>query len=169
MGTDPVERLSERELADLFAALDDEYMARATYAQVIDDFGPVRPFVNIVEAEGRHAAAVERLLHRYGIPVPPDTWPGRVERYASIRDACEAAVDAEVENAALYDRLLGGTERPDILAVYRNLREASQERHLPAFRRCANRDGDGGGDGDAVGRGRGRGEGRQRRRRHGRC
>ncbi len=161
MGIEPAERLSDAEQADLLAALDDEFMARATYAQVIDDFGPVRPFVNIVEAEGRHAAALERLLSRYGVPVPPDTWPGRVERYASIQAACDAAVEAEVDNAALYDRLLAGTARPDILAVYRNLQEASQDRHLPAFRRCAARDGDGAGVGDGRGR-------RQRRRRRGR-
>lgn len=161
MGIEPAERLSDAEQADLLAALDDEFMARATYAQVIDDFGPVRPFVNIVEAEGRHAAALERLLSRYGVPVPLDTWPGRVERYASIQAACDAAVEAEVDNAALYDRLLAGTARPDILAVYRNLQEASQDRHLPAFRRCAARDGDGAGVGDGRGR-------RQRRRRRGR-
>jgi len=158
MPNEPTDLLSERERSDLLAALDDEYMARATYTQVIDDFGPVRPFVNIVEAEGRHAAALERLLARYQVPVPPDTWPGRVARYPSIRTACEAAVEAEIENGALYTRVLGGTDRPDILEVYRNLQEASQERHLPAFRRCAER----GAGGDGQGRGR-----RRRRRRRG--
>ena len=51
--TEAGERLSATELADLVAALDDEYMARATYAQVLADFGEVRPFINIVEAENR--------------------------------------------------------------------------------------------------------------------
>jgi len=147
MKLEPVEPLSDTEQADLVAALDDEYMARATYAQVIADFGAVRPFVNIVEAEGRHAEALVSLFHGYGVPVPPDTWPGRVARYASIREACEAGVVAEVENGDLYDRLLAGTERADILAVYRNLQAASQERHLQAFRRCAERGGDAAGDG----------------------
>jgi len=31
--------------------------------------------------------------------------------------------------------------RADILSVYHALREASLERHLPAFRRCAEREG----------------------------
>lgn len=139
--------LDEREVADLHAALDDEYKARATYARVIEDFGPVRPFVNIVEAEGRHVAAILRLFHRYGLPVPEDPWPGAVPRYGSPAEACRAGVDAEIENGALYDRLLAGTTRPDVLEVYRNLQRASQEHHLPAFRRCVGRGGHGPGAG----------------------
>lgn len=151
------ELLSETEVAHLTAALDDEYQARATYAQVIADFGDMRPFSNIVEAEGRHAGALIRLFERYGVPVPPDTWPGRAPRYGSLREACEAGVAAEIANAELYDEILSGTERADIREVYENLRAASQERHLPAFRRCAERDG---GPPDEAG-----GQ-RRRRRRH---
>lgn len=151
------ERLSESEVAHLLAALDDEYQAQATYAQVIADFGDVRPFSNIVEAEGRHARALITLFDRYGVPVPPDTWPDRVPRYGSLREACEAGVAAEIANAGLYDEILSGTERADIREVYENLREASQERHLPAFQRCAERDG--GPPDDGGGR-------RRRRRRH---
>lgn len=162
MSSNTTERLSDAEVADLVAALDDEYMARATYAKVIADFGDVRPFINIVEAEGRHAEALIGLFRYYGVPVPTDTWPGRVAHYTSLREACEAGVAAEVENAELYDRLLTGTDKADILAVYRNLQEASQERHLPAFRRCVERGGST--TGEATGAGRGR---RRRRRRHG--
>lgn len=39
-------------------ALLDEYKARDTYRKVIDSFGAVRPFVNIVEAEQRHIEAL---------------------------------------------------------------------------------------------------------------
>lgn len=135
----PAGELTERELADLRAALDDEYHAQATYRQVLADFGDVLPFARIVESEGRHIEALRGLFRRYGVDVPADTWPGRAARYGSVAEACRAGVEAEVENAALYDRLLAGTERPDIQAVYRNLQEASQHRHLPAFRRCAER------------------------------
>ncbi|MBS4051564.1 MAG: hypothetical protein KGZ69_10210, partial [Methylomonas sp.] len=51
--------------------------------------------------------------------------------------ACEAGVAAEIANAEIYQRLLQSTERPDILTVFRNLHDASQQRHLPAFQRCA--------------------------------
>lgn len=137
--------LAAKEVRALHDALDDEYKAFATYDQVIGDFGAVRPFIKIRDSEARHIAALDRLFLAYGLPVPANPWPGKVPRYTTLRDACEAGVAAEVENAALYDRLLIATSRPDILAVFRNLREASQERHLEAFRRCAGRPSDGAG------------------------
>ena len=42
--------------------------ARATCQYVFDTFAPIRPFINIVEAE----QALIPLFHRYGIPLPPD-------------------------------------------------------------------------------------------------
>ena len=144
--------LDEREAQALLEALDDEYKAHTTYDQVIHDFGPVRPFINIVEAEARHIAALVTLFERYGLPVPPNPWRGKAPRYQSVDAACVAAVQAEIDNAALYDRLLASTRRPDILAVLQALRSASQDRHLPAFQRCAQRSAGGGG-----GRGAGRG------------
>ena len=133
--------LDESEISALHAALDDEYHAWETYDQVIRDFGLVRPFSNIRDAEARHINALIGLFDRYGVPVPANPWPGRVERYPSLHEACVAAVAAEIANAALYERLLASTARPDILAVFGNLQEASQQRHLRAFQRCVERRG----------------------------
>jgi hypothetical protein len=137
--------LSKAEISALHDALDDEYHAWTTYDQVIADFGEVRPFINIREAEARHIEALTRLFDQYGLAIPENTWPGRVRRFASVREACEAAVAAEVANGELYERLFAATRRSDILAVFRNLQRASQERHLPAFRRCAESGARGGG------------------------
>jgi len=131
--------LNEIEIAALHEALDDEYHAWAIYDQVIQDFGLVRPFSNIRNAEARHIEALTRLFAQHDLTPPPNPWPGKVDRYRSMRDACAAAVEAEIANAALYERLLASTDRSDILMVFRNLRDASQERHLPAFRRCVER------------------------------
>ncbi|HSH41475.1 MAG TPA: DUF2202 domain-containing protein [Arenicellales bacterium] len=141
-----MDALTAAEIRALQEALDDEYRAWATYDQVIRDFGEVRPFSNIREAEARHIEAVRSLFIRYGLPVPENSWPGRVERYTSVQAACAAGVAAEIANGEMYERLLQATRRDDILTVLRNLQAASQQRHLPAFRRCA----EGGG-----GRGRG--------------
>ncbi|MFA9462504.1 ferritin-like domain-containing protein [Thiohalorhabdus methylotrophus] len=129
--------LTAPEIHALHEALDDEYRAWATYDQVLDDFGPVRPFSKIREAEARHIEALCTLFARYDLPIPDNPWPGKVDRYDSLRDACKAGVGAEIANGRLYDRLLHATAREDILAVFRNLQEASQQRHLPAFQRCA--------------------------------
>lgn len=128
--------LSRREIQALREALDDEYRTVATYDRVIADFGPVRPFANIREAEARHIAALSALFARYGLALPRNPWPGRVGRYASVRVACQAGVAAEIENARLYERLLAAAGHADIRAVFRRLQQASQLRHLPAFRRC---------------------------------
>jgi hypothetical protein len=137
--------LDENEIRALREALDDEYRAWATYDQVIADFGEVRPFSNIREAEARHIEALRALYALYGLAVPENPWPGKVTRYANLQEACAAGVAAEIENGALYERLLASTRRPDILTVFRNLQEASQERHLPAFQRCVERGAGGGG------------------------
>jgi hypothetical protein len=140
-----MKRLNETEIRALEEALDDEYRAWATYDQVIRDFGEVRPFSNIREAETRHIDALRALFSRYGLDIPENPWPGKVTRYASLQEACQEGVAAEIENGALYDRLLASTRRPDLVTVFRNLREASQENHLPAFRRCGERGARGGG------------------------
>jgi hypothetical protein len=134
-----VATLSETEQQALRDALDDEYRAWATYDQVVRDFGAERPFTNIRDAEARHIEALRALFQRYDLAFPDNTWPGRVPRFASTREACEAGIEAELTNAALYERLMRSTRRQDILTVFGNLQRASQQRHLPAFRRCASR------------------------------
>lgn len=140
MSSEPVpgDRLDRSEVHGLLEALDDEHRAHATYRQVLADFGAdVAPFAHIVESESRHIDALLGLFARYSVEAPDNPWPGNVTRYASVADACRAGVDAEIANAELYDRLLASTDRPDVLAVYRNLQRASQQNHLPAFRRGA--------------------------------
>lgn len=137
----------------LRVALDDEYHARATYRAVLDAFGEVQPFSNIVESEERHIQALKRQFEKHGIAVPSDSWSGRVSAPESLERACEDAVKAEEENAALYEKLIEATsEYPDVQETFRRLRSASQERRLPAFERAAERGGRGGGP--ETGRGR---------------
>lgn len=132
--------MDDRTIEALREALDDEYKARATYRKVIEAFGPVRPFVNIVEAEDRHAGALLALLARVGVAPPRDAWPERVVAPRTLADACRAAVEAEIGNEAMYQRLLRQVGDPAARRVMRRLQQASQERHLPAFRRCLERE-----------------------------
>jgi len=129
-------------------ALEDEYHARATYRAVLDAFGDVRPFVNIVESEERHIQALKRLFEKHGLAVPHDNWAGRVPAPESLERACEDAVEAELENAALYEKLIEAAHgHPEAQETFRRLRAASQERHLPAFERASGREGRGDGRG----------------------
>ncbi|KAF0124501.1 MAG: hypothetical protein FD139_1614 [Methylocystaceae bacterium] len=131
--------VDEKTIGALREALDDEYKARATYQGVIDRFGPIRPFANIIEAEERHANALLRLFERFGIEPPKDRWAGQVPAPSSLAEACKAGVEAEIENAAVYARLLAQVSDARVRDVLTRLQQASQQRHLPAFRRCAER------------------------------
>ena len=162
------EALAPEEIRALEEALDDEHKAWAIYDQVVRAFGPVRPFVNFRDAEARHVSALERLYECFGLRIPANPWPGRVKRYGNLLAACEDGVAGEVENAALYDRLLAAVRHADLRRVFANLQSASQERHLPVFRRCVERGGRSGrGPGGGRGGGPDGGPGRRRRRRHG--
>jgi rubrerythrin len=120
-------------------AIADEYKARAFYQATIDRFGSVRPFSNIINAETRHADMVADLFVQYGLPVPEDTYMGKVEAPDTLLAACEAGVQAEIDNKELYDRLLPNVSEPDIRTTLERLRNASQNNHLPAFQNCVQR------------------------------
>lgn len=145
----------------LLDAIDDEYRAEATYQAILDKFGSVRPFSNIVNAERRHANLVAGELQRHGWAVPANPYSGKIAAPATLLDACKAGVDAEVANIALYDRLLPGVTDLSAKAVLEQLQWASRANHLPAFERCVARGGapGRGGGGGMGGGGMGRGLG----------
>ncbi len=146
--------LTPDEINGLLLALNDEYHAWATYDQVLKDFGDVIPFSNIINAEAQHISMLETLFNTYGVPIPENPWIGNAPQFASTTEACEAGVQAEIENAALYDNIFSSTQRDDILTVYQSLQSASWNQHLPAFQRCAagqTEDGFGGGQGQHRG------------------
>ena len=141
----------------LLDALDDERKAEATYAAVIERFGPVRPFSNIISAEHRHAGAIERQMARLGFDIPENPWEGKAEAPSSLAAACEMAVHAEIDNIALYDRLIPQIQDHVVRQVFQNLQDASRDNHLPAFQRCLAREqGQGAGGRGRGGRGQGR-------------
>ncbi|MEW5727023.1 MAG: DUF2202 domain-containing protein, partial [Pseudomonadota bacterium] len=96
-----------------------------------------------VISEQRHINALLPLFAARGWAAPDDRWDGNVVVPDTLAEACAVGVHAEIENAALYDRLFAMTTDQEVLNVFAALRWASAERHLPAFQRC--RDGDMGG------------------------
>jgi len=121
----------------LLAAIADENGAEAYYRAVIERFGQVAPFANIVGAEQRHAAELEQLCRKYGVEVPPRASQTTMAVPDTLAAACGAAVAAEERNIAMYDGLLAKVEQPEVRQTFERLRAASRDRHLPAFSRCA--------------------------------
>ncbi|MBN1963673.1 MAG: hypothetical protein JW910_03435 [Anaerolineae bacterium] len=137
-GTATLGVLDAEAIAALEAGLQDEYNAYNTYQAVIDQFGPVAPFVRIQQAEASHIAALEAAFARYGLAVPTPEPLAVTPVFASLADACTAGAAAEIANFALYDQWLASVQDyPDLVQVFTALRNASEFNHLPAFEACA--------------------------------
>lgn len=118
-------------------AIYDEFHAYETYRKIIDTFGNVAPFTNIIEAEIRHYQALTPLLQKYEVPMPFDNWYEKIEVPSTLVECCEVGVGAEIENIQMYDDLLMYVdEYPDVQDVLFRLQAASYNNHLKAFREC---------------------------------
>lgn len=120
-------------------AIEDEYQARALYRAIIDKLGAIRPFSNIVRAEERHISLWKAIFKQYGLAIPTDSFAGKLQVPSTLQAACQAGVDAEIANIALYDRFLSFVQQPDLRSTFQQLRQVSLNNHLPAFQRCASR------------------------------
>lgn len=137
----------------LVYAMQDEIAAKAEYEALIEEFGSVRPITNILRAELRHIDALTPLLEAYGVDigdfVPATTVP------ASLDEAYQIGVDAEIKNIALYQNYLASELPEDVAAVFNRLATASTH-HLEAFQRQLDNDSTGiqqGSSGRSVQRG----------------
>ncbi len=128
--------LDDASQAALVEAINEEYGALATYEAIMDQFGAVQPFASIAWSEASHIAALTTLFERYGLDVPaaPEF---QAPVFDTLQDACEAGVQAEIADAALYDQLFEVVTAPDVIQVLNNLQNASLNNHLPAFEACA--------------------------------
>lgn len=134
----PVDSLSEEAKTALTLAIKDEYKAHAVYQAVIDKFGNQRPFIMIIRAEEQHISSLKALFDKYGIAVPKDETTNLPE-LTTLAGACSVGVTAEIENADLYKKELlpQVAQYDDIKLVFNNLMDASLQKHLPSFQKCA--------------------------------
>lgn len=116
---------------------DGEYAAAALYQAVIDEYGPVEPYVSIKEGEERHIDALTRQLERRGFDVPENPYLSVVSAPADLQSAAEAWAEGEIANVEMYDDLIAQTDDESLLRVLENLRRASLESHLPLFELAA--------------------------------
>lgn len=115
----------------------DEFKARDTCRRIIDAYGPVKPFANLVEAEQHHSDRLRPPFRRDGIAVPEFPDPARISMPGSPPETCQAAVRTEIDNAAMYDRLLVETALGKVRTVFLRPQVASRDHHRSVFWRCA--------------------------------
>ena len=113
-------------------AIQDEYLARAEYDKIMDVFGSQRPFSNIIKAENTHVDLLEPLFGAYKIDIPQDTADKLTVVPATLTEAFETGVQAEIDNIAMYNKFLSQELPDDVREVFTELRNAS-ENHLKAF------------------------------------
>lgn len=128
------DEFGEYSLEDMLtAALLDEYLAQATYEQIINTYGDVKPFTNIVLAEQQHINLLLPLFETYGITVPENQAASQVVLPDSIASALATGVEAEKANIAMYEAFLAQDNlNDDVRSVFELLKTAS-EHHLAAF------------------------------------
>lgn len=113
-------------------AILDEYNARAEYQALIEEFGSVNPFVNLIQAESSHIQALSRLYTTYGFTIPSDNGALNASVPSSLFEAFQIGFDAETDNIAIYAQDLKLDLPADVERVFTRLMNAS-ESHLAAF------------------------------------
>ena len=119
-------------------AIQDEYLARAEYELIIEEYGSIRPFTNIMAAEERHIEWVTELFDDYGYRLPKDTAHMYVMLPKDLKSSFETGVQAEIDNIGMYESFLQEDLPEDVRDLFERLQQAS-ENHLRAFRNNLNR------------------------------
>lgn len=142
----PLDTLSAAERASLLYMREEEQLAHDVYA-VSATLWPQPVFANIRDSEATHAAAVQALLDRYGVPDPLAGLPNGSFKSASFQTLYQSLVarsrtsvlealkvGVEIEELDMRDIAAQkvGIDNADILLVYDHLLRGSRN-HLRAF------------------------------------
>ncbi|MBU4439519.1 MAG: hypothetical protein KJ779_08135 [Firmicutes bacterium] len=119
-------------------AIQDEYAAQAEYSGIIDTYGAVKPYRNIVTAEAKHINALIPLFGDSNLAVPVNDAKAQVVVSDFLKQSYEIGINAEIQNIEMYNRFLKENLPTEVRTVFESLMNASQS-HLAAFERAANR------------------------------
>lgn len=119
-------------------AVQDEYLARAEYEAIIGKFGSQKPFSNIIKSEERHIAWLKDAFKDQGLAMPADRAKEYIVVPASLKEAFQTGVTAEIENIKMYEtfiasELINRPENSSLKSLFIRLRDASKN-HLSAFK-----------------------------------
>lgn len=121
-------------------AIQDEYAAEAEYHKIIETYGTVRPYTNIVKAETQHIRKLTPLFEANGLALPVNDALNHIVLPTSLKESYTIGVDAEIKNIEMYDHFLKEDLPEDVRTVFEALQAAS-EKHLAAFERNASKTG----------------------------
>ena len=119
-------------------AIQDEYLAKAEYELIVQEFEINRPFTNIIRSEKNHVQLLLPLFDTYDIDVPANTAENHIVLPETLKEVFEIAVQAEINNIAMYNLFLSEDLPEDLQTSFVFLRDASVS-HLAAFQNNLNR------------------------------
>jgi hypothetical protein len=119
-------------------AITDEYLAHKEYEIILDAYGNINPFANIINAEVTHIEELLPLFEAYDIAVPVDNAATLVALPSTLQEAYEIGVQAEVNNIGMYESFLKQDLPQDVRDVFEDLMAAS-EKHLQSFSQKASK------------------------------
>jgi len=122
-------------------AIQDEFLARAEYVAIMAKFGQMSPYTNIKKAEEQHIAWLKDMFASFKLALPADGAAPYIHAPATLKEAAQAGVQAEIDNIAMYERFLAQPVLRDpryatVVDLFTRLRNASQN-HLAAFQKQA--------------------------------
>ncbi|MDD3187377.1 MAG: DUF2202 domain-containing protein [Bacilli bacterium] len=115
-------------------AVQDEYLAHGEYEEIINLYGSVKPYSNIVLSEETHLSYLKEVYKAYDLNFPADESDSHLVIPISLLEAAETGVQAEIDNIAMYNKFLKYDLPQNVLDVFTALRDAS-ENHLKAFQK----------------------------------
>lgn len=116
-------------------AFEDESKAIAEYEAIMEAFGVVAPFKNIVKAEERHLDWVTSLYESMGKTVPTFDATKEVVVPATLEEAYKIGVAAEIENIDMYKAFLNNANTTEEMKTVFTALINGSESHLNAFQR----------------------------------
>lgn len=119
-------------------AVQDEYIARLEYQEIMAAFNVQAPYANIMRSEESHLELLRGIYASRGEEFPADTAAEHLVMPTSLLEAAQNGVQAEIDNIAMYDRFLTFELPADVAAVFTELRNGSVN-HLNAFQNQVDR------------------------------
>jgi len=126
--------MNEFVLKALDSALRSKFRTSALYRMVLQAFGPVQPFKDLLKIEEKYKMILTGLARRYDRALPTDEWEGQIAIPVSFVEACEEAIQLERENDRLYTALLDQIDDPALCRVLMRMRNVTQVSHQPSFK-----------------------------------
>lgn len=114
-------------------AIENEYLEKAKYEEIIKQFGDKRPFTDILKAKNINISLLKTTFLKYKIPIPKDRSREFLKTPSTIEESFEIAIGEEIENMAMYNSFIIKKGVPqELIMIFVRLRDASRA-HLQAL------------------------------------